>query len=160
VGSPEDREHAVIAASDAAAQRGVNVDAQAISDAVDLFFVYVEALGFSQAAAKLVHDIAVLSADIADLTVDTMVLSTNDPGGTYVALAALQSLSRLVLDDPRELNEVVHEERARLVSLTLSHRTLTRPAYEDLRNQLRILGQLRIRIILQLGLQPSLVAEP
>lgn len=143
--SAEHHERAVSTATSVAQRYGIAVDDD-LDVAITLFALVVPQLGFAQAASKLVYDIAVLTTDDLD--------------ATPVALAALRELSGLEMERTEALRVIVREERARLQSLTLSTLTLTPHDYDGLRNDLRILGHVRIRVELQLGLRESLVAEP
>ncbi len=142
--STEHHERAIATATNVAIRHGIIVNDD-LDAAITLFAVVEAELGFAQAASKLVYDIAVLTPD--------------DIEALPVAMAALRELSGLELDDTDALGAIVRDERARLQSLTLSNLTLTPLAYDGLRNDLRILGHVRIRVVLQLGLRESLVTE-
>jgi hypothetical protein len=148
VTSTEDRTQALGAARAAAAGHDVVIDEDDLLDAIELFDATLSALDFAQAAAKLVYDIAVLAA--------------RDQRATPVALAALASLSGLGLGDVyvHQLADIVHRERRVMENLLASVLTVLPDRYSGLRDDLRLLGHVRIRVLLQIGLKPLFVTEP
>jgi hypothetical protein len=58
-----------------------------------------------------------------------------------------------------KLAEIVHRERGVMESLLASVFAVPVDKYDRVRNDLRLLGHVRIRVILQAGLRPLFVTE-
>jgi hypothetical protein len=143
VSSPEGERQAVAAACAAAHRHGIIVDVDQLTEAVCLFPFALAKLDFAYAASKLVHDIAVMS--------------TEDPTATPVALAALTSLSGMVMDDVHihRLEDAIEDARQLLSKLTPSVLTTSVDNYEEIRECLREQGHIGIMIVLTRGLRPA-----
>jgi hypothetical protein len=141
VSSPEGERQAVAAACAAAERHGIIVDVDQLTEAIRLFSNALGSLGFAYAAAKLVHDIAVMS--------------TEDRNAVPVALAALTSLSGLMMDDVHihRLEAARDDARRLLDNLTPSVLTTSGETFEEIRECLREQGHVGILIVLADGLR-------
>jgi hypothetical protein len=143
VSSPEGERQAVAAACAAAERHDIIVDVDQLTEAIGLFPLALGNHGFAYAAAKLVHDIAVMS--------------TEDRNAVPAALAALTSLSSLVMDDVHihRLEAAVEDARQLLENLTPSLLTTSPENYEEIFQSLRAQGHAAILIVLAHGLRPA-----
>lgn len=134
--SPQGERQAVAEARAAAERFDVFIDVDQLTTAIGLYTDALDEYGFTYAATKLVHDIAVMA--------------TEDHMATPVALAALTSLCGMRLPDEHvhALARAVHDARNLLDNLTPSALTTTVTHYEDLRQSLRAQGQVGILITL------------
>jgi hypothetical protein len=142
VSSPEGERQAVAAACAAAERHGIIVDVDELTEAIGLFPLALATLDFAYAAAKLVHDIAVMS--------------TEDRNAAPVALAALTPLCGMLMDDVHihRLEAALEDARQLLERLTPSVLTTSIESYEEIRESLREQGHIGILIVLADGLRP------
>jgi hypothetical protein len=143
VSSPEGERQAVAAARAAAERHDIIVDVDQLTEAVRLYPLALTKFGFAYAASKLLHDIAVMSAE--------------DHDAVPVGLAALTPLCGMVMDDVHihHLEVAVEDARQLLSKLTPSVLTTSVETYEDIRESLRAQGHVGILIVLAQGLRPA-----